>query len=133
MMAMTVMHAVITKKEQFGSFGWSRPGYEFSQNDFEISISQISEMIKNLNADQRIPCNLIHHIVVYVNYGSIVTNEQDLLNLNMLAKCFINNEMFACLPDAKEPSPYDLTGCSLEDFSDRRIFFDPEQMFDKEV
>jgi hypothetical protein len=49
MMSVTVLHAVITKREQFGAFGWSRPGYEFSQNDFEISISQISEMIKNLD------------------------------------------------------------------------------------
>ena len=90
MLSMCLLHAVINRKEQFGPFGWSKSGYEFSQNDFEISVSQIGEMIKDLRQDKRVPSNLIHHIVVYLNYGSVVTNEQDLKNLHQISKVFIN-------------------------------------------
>jgi hypothetical protein len=39
LMSVTIMHAMISRKETYGSFGWSKPGYEFSPNDFDISIS----------------------------------------------------------------------------------------------
>lgn len=76
---------------------------------------------------------MIHHIVVYLNYGSIVTNEQDLNNLNTLSRSFINNEMFTLVADARDPAPFDLTGKELEEFSDRREFYDIEKMVERDL
>ena len=41
--SITVMHAVINKRDKFGSFGWTQP-YQFSPNDWDISLKILREM-----------------------------------------------------------------------------------------
>jgi hypothetical protein len=107
---MTIMHAIICKKEQFGPFGWHNPGYEFSPNDFEISVSQLVDIFMPLNENARVPCLLIHHIVTHLNYGSVVTNDFDLANLSQSTRAFISNDMFFINEGAEDPISYDLCG-----------------------
>jgi len=37
-LSLTLLHAVIIRRGQFGPFGWSDPSYEFAINDLEIGI-----------------------------------------------------------------------------------------------
>jgi dynein heavy chain, axonemal len=120
--SITVMHAMICRKEQYGAFGWSKSGYEFSPNDFDISIHQICDIFMNLDKEQRIPCQLIHHILTYINYGSVVVDEQDLRNLHNVLIAFVHRDMFALSEsNTNLPEPYDLTGTDLKEFKDNRI------------
>ena len=38
LIAVSVLHATVCRKEQFGPFGWSRNSYQFAKNDFDITI-----------------------------------------------------------------------------------------------
>jgi len=44
--SLTVMHAVINKRDKFGSFGWSK-SYQFSPNDWKISLQILEEMCES--------------------------------------------------------------------------------------
>ena len=76
--SMTVMHAVINKRDKFGSFGWTQP-YYFSPNDFSISIQMLSEMCNNLDTeiDTKFPEKLLQYLVAELNYGGKLTNNDD--------------------------------------------------------
>jgi hypothetical protein len=121
LLSVTIMHAMISRKEGYGSFGWSKPGYEFSPNDFDITVSQLCDIFTNLDVNARVPCELIHHILTYLNYGSVVTNEQDLRNLYECVRAFVTSEMFECYSQGVDAIGYDLTGYSLHEFRDMRL------------
>jgi dynein heavy chain len=97
LMSLSILHAVVSRRDQFGPFGWSKPGYEFSPNDFEIAVAQLIDLCKGMKAqvpNQRMPVLLMRHMVTYLNYGSVVTNQQDLGSLSEIVNSFINAEMF---------------------------------------
>lgn len=48
LLSVTLMHATVSKKEQFGPLGWSRNKYVFAQNDFDITVKQIVEIFNGL-------------------------------------------------------------------------------------
>ena len=73
--SMTVMHAVINKRDKFGSFGWTQP-YYFSPNDFSISVQMLSEMCNALDTGPgtKFPEKLLQYLVAELNYGGKLTN-----------------------------------------------------------
>jgi hypothetical protein len=121
LVSISILHAVVSRREQFGAFGWSKPGYEFSPNDFEIAVAQLVDLYKGMKPDERVPVLLLKHIVTYLNYGSVVTNRQDLGSLDEIVNTFINAEMFYVPPNERDPLLYDLTGVTLEEHADSRM------------
>ena len=92
---MTVMHAVINKRDKFGSFGWTQP-YYFSPNDFSISVQMLSEMCNSLDPlpGAKFPEKLLQYLVAELNYGGKLTNSDDQSILNETVKTFITSKTY---------------------------------------
>ena len=73
---MTVMHAVINHREQFGSYGWTQP-YYFSPNDLQISVKMLAEMCQYQHIPGKIPLKLLRYVIGVLNYGGKVTYRED--------------------------------------------------------
>lgn len=130
---MTVMHAVINKRDKFGSFGWTQP-YYFSPNDFSISIQMLSEMCNNLDTEieTKFPEKLLQYLVAELNYGGKLTNNDDQNILNETVKTFINSKVFeqpSMNTDIKVPDhmkrAFSSTGYSEEIYDLTGIMEDP--------
>jgi hypothetical protein len=69
---------------------------------------------------QRMPVLLMNYMVVNLNYGSVVTNRQDLESLEQIVNTFINIRMFEIVPGETQPKLYDLTGSSLPELTRKK-------------
>jgi len=54
----------------------------------------------------------------------VVSNDLDLANLGQSTRAFITNEMYDMPEGAEDPSPYDMCGVAISDFTDERNRFD---------
>jgi hypothetical protein len=59
--------------------------------------------------------------LAYLNYGSVVTNQQDLSNLFEVVRAFVHSDMFTLFAQGEDSLGYDLTGYQLVEFRDTRV------------
>ena len=86
--ALCVFHSTVVERKKFGSIGWNRP-YEFSENDFHISLSQL---VTCINTHKNIPFELLHYLIGYLNYGGRISVKQDEVVLKAILESFINEK-----------------------------------------
>ena len=117
---MCLLHGVLRQKDKFGGFGWAMKNYDFSATHFVVTMQHFRKVIANQREAQNIPIDLLHHLVVDMNYSSEVKNFYDSMNLYELASTFFKPAMFEYGPGGQAPADYDITGSACQSLMDER-------------
>lgn len=86
---LTFFHSIVQERRKYGSLGWNIP-YEFSQNDYIISTTQLNQVLKDF---EDVPWKTIKYIIAEANYGGRVTDPQDRRLINVILSQYISKNV----------------------------------------
>lgn len=86
--SLSLFHAIIQERKKFGALGWNLP-YEFNDSDLLSSI----QMMQSFLLEKEIQFDVIQHFVGQINYGGIISNEQDQKLLQVMLNKFICSDI----------------------------------------
>ncbi|CDW77756.1 dynein heavy chain axonemal [Stylonychia lemnae] len=76
-------HSVLVGRKKYGTLGWNVP-YEFDFSDFEISGSQLLQMMRRNVIDDETNLKMMRYLIGEINYSGKIQRSEDRIILNAI-------------------------------------------------